>query len=405
MMVGQEQLTLTDASHPASETDLGELYELFAKAFPPSYFEAKSHLEFIRRNEPAVPSHNYFLVRGVEGDVVGGLKTVDRVLMLEGCPLQVAGLSYYAIAPKYQPTNCAQQIIKALLNHITSGRYDLSMGFARKVMDGYWSRYGFIGFTSFYSLTIEMRDVRALGSPQGVRLNTPGVSDEGCYNRFYEDTYTGITGAVSRDEALWDYWLRKIERNKHLRLAVFKERDKIVGYVVWRDNTVVELAMDTQCTPECLRRLADQLAEYKTLTFNLPYTHPVFRLLRQRNYVYSVRRVWDGGHIALVADVPRFLQTIHPVLARRLVIGGAAPFSLSCNQVLFRWDGTHLHLAEGKPPSARHRVEFHDAEWQKLLLGVEPATMLRGFASSGQAGVIDLLFPVLWPQVSELDEF
>lgn len=394
-----------EVAHPVSEADLDEVYELFAKAFPPSYVEAAAHLAFIRKHEPPVPPQNYFLVRGGGGELAGALKTVDRRLMLDGCLLRVAGLSYYAIAPTYQPTTCAQQIIQALLHRIRSGPYDLSLGFARKVMDGYWSRYGFFGFSSFYSLTMDLADLRTFEAQGSVTVETQPNDEQGPFRHWYDHTYSRINGAVVRDDADWDFWMKKIARNTPCTRAVFQAGAHAVGYAVWKGNRIVELAGDDRYTEACLRRLADPLSAYQTVVFHLPYTHPAFRLLRQRNYTASARRVWDGGHIALVSHLTRFLKTLQPALERRLVASGVSPFALSCNQMMFRWDGTHLSMAEEAVPSCPHRIVFAESEWQKLLLGVEPAAMLRGFVSSGRTGIVDLVFPVLWPQVPELDEF
>lgn len=401
----RQEMAVGEVFSPVSEHELDELYELFAKSFPPRYFQARSHFEFIRRKEPHAPYHNYLLVRGINGELAGGLTIVDREMMLDGCSMRTAGISYYAIAPEYQAGNCTRKILKALFDRLKSGSYDLSVGIASKAMDGYWSRYGFFGFTAFSSMTVEMRELRKLPLAAELTLSHKVVDDEESFKRIYKSCYGALTGSIDRDEALWSYWFSKIARRKDLQLVAFRRGADCIGYVVYRDNAIIEIAVDTEFIAECVRCVGERLSNKESLALNLPPSHPVFNYLRQFNHSYSIRRVWNGGHIALVLDEFACLRKLQSLLERRLIGGRVASCSVSCNKVTFHWNGNFLSITEDGGQPCEDRIEFHHSEWQKVLLGVEPPKALKGFRSHGNTGVVDTLFPVLWPQVAELDEF
>ena len=51
-------------------------------------------------------------------------------------------MSYMAIDPEYQSMTVSKILKKCLEDK--SNKKDLTIGFARKVMDGYWKPYGFL---------------------------------------------------------------------------------------------------------------------------------------------------------------------------------------------------------------------------------------------------------------------
>jgi hypothetical protein len=385
---------------PASPADLDRLYDLFARAFPPSYHEAQAHLAFIRAHQPPVPAENYVVASTADGTIVGGLTLLERTMLVDGCPMRVAGMSYYAIEPSYQATDCAARIIAATFQRLRGGRYDLAVGFARKVMDGYWSRHGFVGFTGFSSLTVEAPDLRRL-APAGTVTAVPDLPEPAALARLYRATYGGLTGAFVREAPEWRYWTARVRRG-NLGVTTFARGGEAVGYAIRRANTVLEIAAEPQWLPACLRALGES-AGAGSLIFACAPAHPAACVLRTLNHAYTVRRAWNGGHIALVVDRDALLERLRPAIERRLRGAVCAPFGVQCADVGVRWDGERVAFA--RPDGVKPAIAFEPSEWTKLLLGVEPPEALRGFQDEGGARLASVLFPVLWPQVAELDEF
>jgi predicted N-acetyltransferase YhbS len=390
--------------NPATESEVDEVFELYARSFPPSYDEASAHLNFVREFEPPVPLENYLLVRGSEGELAGAVRVVERTMSLDGHPLRVAGLSYYAVAPAFQNTECGVRIVKALFQHVGRRGYDLILGIARKVMDGYWSRFGFFGLSGFYSISVDCHELTRLTRAGAAELRRGEGRDLETIKALYGESYGMVSGAMVRDDALWGWWLAKIDRRTDLELYLVECAAVRCGYLVLRADTIVEIAAKASQLPAVLSA-ASRLCGDRMLTFSLSPTHPVWRFLRSVNYTASTRRVWNGGHVARVTDWRNLLSRVSSVIERRAATLGLAPFQIPVNSLVVEWDGSVLSFREGAPSADDDHVSFAESDWQKVLLGVEPLDTIQSFRGGVGQHIISLLFPELWPQISELDEF
>ena len=82
-----------------------------------------------------------------------------------------------------------------------------------------------------------------------------------------------------------------------------------------------------------------------------------------------------------------------------------APFQIPVNTLLVEWGGSTLSFHEGTRSEDDDRVRLEELDWQRVLLGVEPSETIASFRGGRGHHVMGVLFPELWPQVSELDEF
>ncbi len=404
-MSGQsgELLRVARVGPPQSPPDLDQAYDLFARAFPPSYFEARSFFDFLRANEPPVPAGNHLLAWMADDTLAGAIRVVDRTCLIDQVEFSTAGLSFYAVAAEYQTSDCAPRLIEALFAFVQAGGYDLSMGVARKVMDGYWSRFGYIGFGGFHTLTTSSKALRSVGASSGIALELVEAGKHVDLASLHAATYSSLSGAFVRDPVYWRWWNSRLRRRRDLSLSVFTAADEIVGYVAQHGATVIEMAARHERLANCLAAMGRSTS--RDVVFNLPPNHPAAVLLHRTNHSASSRRAWNGAFIAKVTDRDRFLSKMHQRLQHRLLSHFVGPFRLQCNDVAFGWDGRSLSVGSAAAATEAMRVTFDPKEWPKLLLGLAEPHELRGFISAGGAGIINVLFPRLFPQMGELDEF
>ena len=93
-----------------------------------------------------------------ENDSIKGVLNICyRTMNFKGFDLSVCGLSHMAICKKQQNTDLS----KIFQNIVIKESYskDISLGFARKKMDGYWTPKGFIGITDFAEFTIYINEI------------------------------------------------------------------------------------------------------------------------------------------------------------------------------------------------------------------------------------------------------
>jgi len=390
---------------PTNEMELDDVYEFFAKSFGPDYFTAKKNFGFLRKNEPYASLDNHLIVKEVNNEVVGAFRLVDRELMLGSVRLKAGGLSYYAVHPEFWSRGIAQVIWKVVLERMDK-TVDISLGFARRRLDRYYSRFGYIGYTSFALLTVDLNvipsDSKECYMVDFCDTHLPA------YQRYHLDNYQDVFGSVYRDDALWDYCLKKISWYKLGTLFSFKgQNDRLVGYALIQKDTILEIAGDRGAYLGMLKALKAKLGKATSaLEFNLSPAHPFFRFLLRFNHRYTIRRVWDGGHVARTAPVPKFLERIRPVLEARLREAECSGFSLRITGQAFEWTGLGLRIRSSRT-SEPNDVEFDVQEWQKILLGVVLPSDANGFRTVSKRAerIAHTLFPVLWPQTPELDQF
>jgi hypothetical protein len=396
--------SIGEVGHPVTESEVDAVFELYARSFPPGYYEARAQLEVVREFEPHMRLENYLIVRGSEGGLAGALRIVDRTMSLDGHPLRVAGMSHYAIAPAFQNTECGVRIVKALFEHVAREGYDLSLGIARKVMDGYWSRFGFFGLSGFYSTLVDGRELARLARPGTVEVRRAEEGDSETIRAQYQQSYGTVSGAMIRDDAQWVWWMARVDRRSDLELLIAEDVGIPCGYFVLRGDTVVEMAADFPRLPAVLSAVSHSRG-CRALTFSLSPSHAVSRFLRRLNYTACTRRVWNGGHVVRVTDWRNLLDRLRPVVERRAATSGLAPFQIPINTLMVEWDGRTMSFRERARPKHGDGVCFAESDWQKVLLGVESLDTIPSFSGGLGHHLIGVLFPELWPQVSELDEF
>ncbi|MDC0459090.1 hypothetical protein OAM32_04820, partial [Alphaproteobacteria bacterium] len=154
-----------------SEKDKQAVSQLLAENFPGEYhhlidrFSAK-----ISRNEGA-----HFLIAKDSHKIVGVLVLLDKIMNYLGTPLNVLGMSYMAIDKNHQNSSIAETLKSMVL--VISNEYDLSLGFARKKMDGYWSPYQFVGITNFSEFSINIYGITVFDPNKSVSIEPATVSD------------------------------------------------------------------------------------------------------------------------------------------------------------------------------------------------------------------------------------
>jgi len=211
---------------------------------------------------------------------------------------------------------------------------------------------------------------------------------------------------VYRDDALWEFNLERMNHDRLGSLVCFEDQEgRIVGYALINGSKILEIAGDRDSYSGISAALRTKLRrDFPTLEFDLSPAHPFFRFLLRYPHQYTVRRVWNGGHIAKTAPVAKFLRTIRPELEARLREAECSDFSIRINDQEFKWTGASLET-NNATTSCLPDLEFSDGEWQKVLLGVVPPSDVEGYQTNSKRAerIAHILFPPLWPQTPELD--
>ena len=276
--------------------EIAEAYELAARIFGPSYFEARESKDRILATEPPADSRDVVIaVRG--GEVVGLVRLVDRHVRMGDARLKVGGITSVGIRPDMRGSGCGRAVMDAAIARSRERGDQLSIAYARRAVDGFYWNLGYVGLGAFVK------------SSYAVPAPAPGAADVtrgfdarhiDAYAGMYDATYAALPLAFART-AQW--WSSLTSRAAWLRESSFLNvfaNGSLAGYFVSDEGAVIEAAAHPRHVGDVANAIAAHAGGNVTLTMG-PW-HPVAAALASHNHTESIRRPWDGGHIVRALD-------------------------------------------------------------------------------------------------------
>jgi hypothetical protein len=362
-----------------------------------NYYELRDSIGFILNNAPAM---HCLAVKDRASTVIGAMILLDRLLNYGNVEYLVTGLSYFAIDPEHQNSSVIQLTKKKMFEYVESNS-DMSIGFARKVMDGYWYPHGYRGFTNFCQITVPVRVLpkpkSKLSSASTKECDLPLISD------IYSNSYKNILGSLKRDLPLWTYYLKKSSRSQATFESLFMNQD-IIGYVIRQNNIILETGIKAEFMREAAKYIAGYLREknYNDAIFEVGRQHPLITYLSKNEHSIFTRYVWKGGHIVKIHSILAFLKKTSPIFELRAMESNLKDFDFVCNSIRFVFQNNSLSI---ESTDRRNNIFFQEADWPKLILGVVEPKYLIEFKADRNGSILNVLFPVMSPQVPWLDQF
>lgn len=346
----------------------------------------------------------YAVVRLENQEIIGVLSLLNKNIYYSGIQCNVAGLSYMAIRKGYKNPDIRRLLLEGMFNY-THSNSDVLLGIARKKMDGFWYRFGFLGFTNFGKVMVELTHLPSLDQS----LYLEDYSDEylGQLEAYRVQSYSVLSVFFNRSKADW-FFINSKQKNSGQKIEIIKDcNGDFVGYIVRDGNIIEELSIASSQMSQMASLLNRTLSVENTFVelrigINHPFSHFIYH-----NYTHSIstRFVWNGGHILKIVDLTSFLIKIKPVLQKRLEEVSIDNFDFSIHSVSFKKSENLLQIAIGP-----EQDNFNISEmlfWQKLIFGVMDVEVLceNLILTKRDLLVLKVMFPFLQLQVPLLDQF
>lgn len=403
-----------------TQSDVLAAMEFAAKVYGPNYFAAKRSHDRILKLELSSKPENFILARDKSGSIVGLARIVERELLLPLSSLSVGGISTVCSHPDWKGRGIGIVLMEKALSYIQDRKYDISLLFGRRAVDGYYSRFGYEGVSCHMSMRMEIvSSDYNLALPDGIQLSSPCSDDLPSIQTLYESASVSIPVRLGRTLVAWRLFLERLEDTpSSSELIVVRRGGTITGYVILNEEALAEAAFDENRYDLALAILRDTVAMGKNsglLIIGLPMQHAMSKWLSARNHVVHLRRCEDGGHMVRVNNPIGCLHKMKNCMIKRIESAGLRPFSIRIGDINYFWNGVDLQIREADLGLGQNRCgqkETYDCEvdlakndWAKLLLGTHFPGEYGGYSVSGRAGIFYALFPMLWPQFSVVDEF
>jgi len=377
--------------------------DILARSFPLDYQEGYELFNFTLDNIPAI---KFLLVKDQTDKIIGLSCLLDREFNYFGIVMKLVGLSYMAVLPEFRDFSVTSAIKNSIFGYLTENSH-LSIGFARKKMDGYWYPYGYLGFTNFGQLSVDTKFLPQ--AKPNFYIKPMEATHIPQVHELFELTYQQVLGPLKRNAALWGYYFKKVKREQINAEVIFK-KNRIVGYIFGKENAVYELGLEDSFASGILSLLGRRAAELNQdqMHFQIGYEHPLMPRLRCFSHIFAARHVWNGGHIVRITSLIDFLHKITPILELRLVNAKIRDFVVECGGFVFRFAKGKLQITESQVEKNGNAFTFDNKslhDWQKILFGVIPADEVVNGVSSQDKEIFKIMFPVVAPQVPLIDQF
>lgn len=338
--------------------DLDQIIELFSQNFPgePDQLRQRFAAEFKQFD------HLQWIIARHQDQVIGALLLRMHEMNYRGVKLSVCGMSYMAIAPDFQRSEVAETFKKMALD--AGANADLSLGFARKKMDGYWSPYGFVGITDFGEFSIPALNINLFDPEYSVQIVDAQIADAQIIAEFYQQRDEHLTGNLLRQPKQFEYAIANPDYRGQVK--TFVKDEAICGYMILREDRIKEIRLVDTAKHDIAFALKKyfQQQQYPIIYFNTFLNDPLLKFLSQFSHEQKTRYAFEGGHILRISNISDFFQKIRPVLLKRLN-------QFNINSLQLNNDHLSINYLDGKLDISLSK--HHDvAMLTKLAFGIVP---------------------------------
>ena len=226
-------------------------------------------------------------------EIIGVIRLVPKTMTFDGLVLSAVGLTNVSIHQKFQKKGYSRSMMDQAMLIIEKRGYELSFLIARRNIDFYYNKFGFYGSSSYNLSTINSPSQKDNITNNLINKNY-NEDNIYLYNTFYELCYEDCFGKFNRDQGYWQEIFVNIKNNRDFVFNEILNNNKLIGYIVYYKNQIVELAFDPQAISDFLKHL-DKLSY--PLIISIPAKHKLNFYIDHLDVTFTSRKCFFGGHM------------------------------------------------------------------------------------------------------------
>ena len=279
-------------------------YELASSIFGSNYKESRRRKNHYLRYDK-IKDPGEVIIAMDNGRIIGTLRVVERRNMFLGSLLKTAGITNVCVDPDYQGKGVGRGLVERSIELMCERKYPISLVVARRAVDGFYAKYGFVGTGIFCDLSIS--NLAAVKKDLIEGNNYHRCFDKRFvkeYERMYNSTYAKIPLSFYRSG---DWWRRFDQKNKHR----IKKKDfvnivdagKLIGYFIVQNKKIVEAASYLGSIARFSKALIGCFVQAGIFDPDITISpvHPCHKYIKDNfSHTFSARRVFNGGHMVRI---------------------------------------------------------------------------------------------------------
>lgn len=227
--------------HVRTEHDYMAAFNLALYVFSSqnSLLEYRDNKFFAWDEDPCFKYENILLAK-YKGIIAGLIRIVPRELCRVDKVLSVAGISSVCLLPEYRGKGLSVTLMEEALRYCKGLGYDISVLFARRNADYYYTRFGFHGISSYSQIYVK--------KPQQLNVSNRYSFADGdsnlleIYIQAYEKSYANCFGKFQRTPEYWKFLFVSLSFKPHCRNRIINFNGRAIGYIIWDTDKVLEIA-------------------------------------------------------------------------------------------------------------------------------------------------------------------
>lgn len=372
-----------------------EIIDFLARIYGPNYYDAKRIQGLIIRSEPSTSPQNFVLARSIHNELIGIIRIVDRKIHLGSAILKCGGISSVSVHPDWRGQGIVREMMNVAHEAMVQRGMDISFLYARRVLDGYYTQFGYYGINRYLDLEI----ISAIAGEEKLNIAPFRQENMGTISVKYNDAYSGLPGSIVRDEKMWVFLISRIkETGGSIRLleCCVGESGEMIGYLIISNDKLIEISVPSVFFPYLPILIKKLGLKY----ISIHPCHPFFKYVRTNfSTIQHERFSLDGGYMGKILDYFSLFSKICPDIRMRV--------SKIMDADTVKLFGYELELQSGEISKAAGQddiiLENKNAIIQ-FVLGIHCLEDYFGVSLNPEKPWLKYLFPYTGFHTSALDE-
>lgn len=363
-----------------SKTQLYQVTNFFKKNFPGNKKRLQKHFSIVLKNS----KNQKWTLAYFKNKICGAYIIKFKIMNYQGIKLKICGTSYIAVDKKFQKFGIAKYFKNKLFK--LSEKHDLILGFARKIMDGYWVPYGFVGITDFGVFNINPLNIKTYELNTNFKITNFKKQYLNKIKTIYKINDKFITGNLVRTSLDFKKCL-KINNLKTIK--IFKKNNIFIGYMILQNNVITEIRINPKYYYECSYCIKNYFLNksINNIEFKTNLNDPFLLYLSRFSHEISTRHFYEGGHVIRIVKIKKILNKLKPLLKKKLRF-------LGIKKLLINYEGVSI-LFKNNRITYKYLKKIDSTLLTKLIFGIIPKKNAK----------LEALFANIKIQFPEFDHF
>ena len=277
----------------AQKSEIRAVIDFLSEIYRPMNPAAAINQRFVFARESGIAQGNLILARSRSGELIGVIRIVDRVMLINGVRLTCGGISSIGVKPEWRNRGVCSAMMKKALSLMMQKQKDISVLYARRALDGFYIPFGYQGVGSYGQLQII--SFPSVGQ-KNLRTKNFQKDDFSFLQKSYKKTYYSLSGSIVRSKAIWNFIIDRVKSKiSPAQIIIFYQGSRRIGYGVVKEQILVELGIEKKYFSQLVVWLKEQVCK----SVSLHPGHPFVIYCRSNfNTILTERFALDGGYMA-----------------------------------------------------------------------------------------------------------